>query len=323
MTEGLGVGIEKTLPVQVQLRQSNLVRLEAHEGGDQKRFNMLAYSGAEVSLYGERAIFNVAQMEISSQRAPILRQHDPDRIAGFTQLIVKKNNQVLVEGVLCGSTEAGREVAALAAEGFPWQASIGLSDVLWKFIPQQETLMVNGKILEGPIYVADRSVLRESSFVPLGADAATNGVVLAGAALQREPGVTDEQLAIVAERRRALTLCAAFPQDADFVQKQIKIGATLAEAFAAYGSHAVELGRERAKNKKVTLKEGLAQIHAENPQLRETMRSAHIAEASEIYQTKRDLIKARLIRAKEIQAAKPGMPILTALRLADQELARR
>jgi hypothetical protein len=254
----------KDHPSDVVLLESldvNLVQLAKEDDEDEDKkpcFKMLAYTGAEVSFYGERAVFNTTGMEIASQKSPIFRQHDPDRIAGFSEKIEKTaEGSLQIEGRLCPSTEAGREVAALAADGFPWQASVGLSDVRWTFIAEGDSVAVNGKKLDGPIYVADRSVLRESSFVPLGADGATKGVVLSAATIQgrqlpqeedamdkTEAAASEAKLeaekkaaredAVKEERVRIAQLRKEFSAFPDFVVEQIEKGNDLKSAKAEF-----------------------------------------------------------------------------------------
>jgi hypothetical protein len=258
---------------------ANVVTLAGDGDEEKKQFKMLAYSGAEVQMYGERAIFNVAKMKIASQKAPIFRQHDPNRIAGFSTKIEKTGDgQVAMEGVLCPSSDAGREVANLAADGFPWQASVGLSDVRWKFVGKDSTEKCNGRDIAGPIYIAESSVLRESSFVPLGADGATTGVVMSADFARPKNGgnqmadqdvsADDQKIeaekqvardeALKAERGRVATLRAAFKDNPEFAMAQIEKGSSLVEAKAEYADYLLEqnakLAAENASIKEAAAK---------------------------------------------------------------------
>jgi hypothetical protein len=60
-----------------------------------------------------------------SGKFPALRQHDPNQIAGYVETTEAAGGGVRLKGRLSASTEAGREVAALSDECFPWQASLG------------------------------------------------------------------------------------------------------------------------------------------------------------------------------------------------------
>lgn len=302
----------------VVLAESNRVGLGSEDEKGRPRFKMLAYTGAEVSFYGERAVFDTQGMEIASQRSPIFRQHDPNRIAGFSDKIEKTGVKILIEGVLCDS-EAGQEVARLGKEGFPWQASIGLSDCRWREVPAGEGVRVNGLRLVGPIAVAERSVLRESSFVPLGADGATKGVVLART--QANVRMLDIKAeALLAERMRFKELRDAFPGDIPFVLEQIQKGSTVSEAKAAYPLYVVAMGHERAKGDGVGFVEGMSRSHSDHPEVREMMRRLSRERNDDAFAAKKAVIVERLERARIIKAAR-DIPILEALRIADREMA--
>jgi hypothetical protein len=72
-------------------------------------------------------------------------------------------------------------VVALGKKSFPWQMSLGADAANFERIPDGEKVTVNGRSFKGPILVARGAVVREVSFVALGADAATS----AGVAAQR------------------------------------------------------------------------------------------------------------------------------------------
>jgi len=144
-------------------------------------FKMMALSGMAFSYMGCRVIIDAKGLKAAAQKMPILRDHDPSKIAGFSTSvdIDEDDGEVEIDGQMTASTADGREIAQLADEGFPWQASVGMMKV--ESIERLEAdaeLTVNGKAFKGPGLVVRAATLRESSFVPLGADAATRSVVL-------------------------------------------------------------------------------------------------------------------------------------------------
>ena len=66
-----------------------------------------------------------------------------------------------------------------AANGFPWQASIGAAVQEHEFVREGQTVHVNGRAWQGPVNVVRRSSLGEISFVDLGADGNTSALVTA------------------------------------------------------------------------------------------------------------------------------------------------
>lgn len=161
--------------------ESEPLELIAAETPDSpKRFSMVAYTGAAIKVgYGHPVVVDLEGMKVPSQKRPILRQHDHERIVGHTETVEKTAQRLKVSGVLSGSDEQTAEVIATASKGFPWQASIGASVERMEFVDKGATVKVNGRNFDGPIYVARATTLGEVSFVTIGADGATSASVAA------------------------------------------------------------------------------------------------------------------------------------------------
>src|SRR6185503_15427099 len=67
----------------------------------------------------------------------------------------------------------------LLAEGFPWQASVGIDQGSVESVKEGTEVEVNGQKLRGPGTVFRKSTLREASFVALGADPKTSAEAFA------------------------------------------------------------------------------------------------------------------------------------------------
>jgi len=146
---------------------------------DRGRFRMVAYSGKPMQhwLWGATLI-DLAGLKLSAQKMPILREHMRDRIVGFTEKVTTESS-VELEGVFSGATDDGQEVEQLLAEGFPWQASVGIDQGSVEFVKEGTEVEVNGQKLRGPGTVFRKSTLREVSFVALGADPKTSAEAFA------------------------------------------------------------------------------------------------------------------------------------------------
>lgn len=145
-----------------------------------KKFSMTAYTGAAMNVgFGWPVVVDLEGMQVSGQAKPILMAHDTGRIVGHTSAIDVTSQRVKVSGVISGVGEAAQEVVALAANGFPWQASIGAAIRRMEFVDRGESVKVNGRSFTGPVYVARQTVLGEVSFVPIGADSNTSANVAA------------------------------------------------------------------------------------------------------------------------------------------------
>lgn len=137
------------------------------------RFRGVAYSGGVIPQYGfyGDACIDLASLTLPAGELFALVDHDPTQRAGkFAARI--DGNAVVVEGELFAATEAGREVAALMAEGAPWQMSVGIQADT-ESTDKRRTVTCNGQTLELHT-VFKNATLREVSFVPVGADPQTS-----------------------------------------------------------------------------------------------------------------------------------------------------
>ncbi|MCW8129616.1 MAG: hypothetical protein KIS92_04450 [Planctomycetota bacterium] len=217
------------------------------EKPEQRSFRMKAYSGAPV-----RRIFGVMAIDLAgisfAASTPILKNHDPDQIVGMSEQVVKTDTGLMIEGRLSRKTKAAQEVSDLADENFKWQASVGLEIQSVERVDSGAEVIVNGRKLAGPAYVVRKSKLRESSFVPVGADDDTSGEVLSlfteqkgtvmsvnnDEAKAKQDAEAAKQEGVKAERQRGADLKAAFPKDQAFALEAIEKGWTVQEAKAAY-----------------------------------------------------------------------------------------
>ena len=157
-------------------------KLLAASGEGEKKireFSMTAYNGGILQLYYP-IVVDLSGLKVSAKSRPILRDHDSSRIVGHTKNIDVANSIKLV-GFLSGANDHTREVFESADNGFPWQASICASVQKYVFVEEGESVQVNGRTFKGPIYVARQSVLKEVSFVALGADDNTSAKMVAEA----------------------------------------------------------------------------------------------------------------------------------------------
>ena len=144
----------------------------AKSGEDITGFELAGYTGAAVErVWGK---FAIQLSGISSkQKMPIFMGHNSSEIVGFsTETLV--DGVFRVRGKFSKSTEAAKQVKALASEGFPWQASIGVKPKSISHVKTGESVQINGFELSGPAEIWLESEVFETSFVPLGADSNTS-----------------------------------------------------------------------------------------------------------------------------------------------------
>jgi len=246
------------LPQTVQLEERQLIQLQKPDEDGRRAFLMLGYTGARVNLGFIDAVFDLTGMETADQTV-IFRQHDPNRIVGMAKAEVTENVTLLGEFF---DTPDSKAIQNLGDQGFPWQASVGLRALEAELVLEDEEVEVNGRLEQGPFVHVKRSKLKESSFVPLGADENTFAVALsdqdgvltlhpkkgevmskesqttpeAQASLEeRQQGLQEErQQGLQEERQRVTDILAAFPDDPEYASKQVQAGVSLLEAKAGY-----------------------------------------------------------------------------------------
>ncbi|RPI58255.1 MAG: hypothetical protein EHM48_10365, partial [Planctomycetaceae bacterium] len=155
------------------------------DSGDGKaplpRFNMIAYTGGPMRVAGWRypVVMDLAGLAIPSQSRPIRFGHDANSGVGHSDSIAVLDGRLVAAGVISRDTAAAREVVVSAKNGFPWQASIGASVEQFEFVKENQSVLVNGREVSGPVNVVRKATLGEISFVDLGADGNTSASVAA------------------------------------------------------------------------------------------------------------------------------------------------
>ncbi|MFA4904466.1 MAG: hypothetical protein WC600_17165 [Desulfobaccales bacterium] len=144
-------------------------------------FMITAYTGAPVErFWGGQLIIATAGIRANA-KMPILREHARDRIVGYSIKAWVEGSNFLLQGEFSSKTKDGQEVQALAEEGFPWQASIGVWPSKIKILESdKEKEMVNGQEIVGPAEIWLESYVREVSFCTIGADEETAAIALTG-----------------------------------------------------------------------------------------------------------------------------------------------
>jgi len=157
-------------------------------------FDLIAYNGGKVDLgYQYPVIFDL-QDTSAAPTVPLLKDHNPSLIVGHTKGIQILNTCIKGSGIVSGTGEAAKEVVANAKNGYQWQLSVGIYSTQLDLVKAGEKIMINGLMQTGPFYISRRNILREISFLSLGADASTLAILKAnffkGAAMSFEEWVS-------------------------------------------------------------------------------------------------------------------------------------
>ena len=168
---------------------SGVTFLQAAEGDlapAGKKFRIVAYTGAQIRQGWSRepVVIDMAAMQLPAT-VPVVLGHDYSlgSILGQGRPFIEAG-QLIVEGEILADNENARQVMALAAAGYQFQASVGADVRRHQKIDAEGVTTVNGQAHVGPVRVVKASSLRETSFVTLGADAGTTVSIAAEDAAQ-------------------------------------------------------------------------------------------------------------------------------------------
>ena len=169
---------------------SSVTFLHAADGdaSSPRKFRIVAYTGAPIqqAWSREKVVIDLAGMTLPST-VPIVMGHDYSlgSILGQGRPSVQ-GNELIVEGEILAESETARQVLALAAAGYEWQASVGADVGRHLKFGEDQVTTANGQSHVGPVRIVRASTLREASFVTLAADRST-AVSIAADAATEEP----------------------------------------------------------------------------------------------------------------------------------------
>ncbi len=240
----------------IAIGQCRIVAAKAEDGTDKlPTIEIEAYNGGmmEVGFYGE-VVVDLAGLT-APESVPILYAHnrqDVDNILGQTTAIVNDKKTLSMSGKFMADSETSRSVKTLAANGFKFQASVGVDPEKRSFIEGGVEVEVNGQTFQGPFMLVEAGTLLEVSVLTIGADGGTSAKIVAkqtGAAVAPITGGVkmkkklDDQgnpivEPVVAGQPTAETIRA------EAVAEQVRIGkvSEVAKDHAEIASQAIEAG---------------------------------------------------------------------------------
>lgn len=136
-------------------------------------FDGTAYAGGVIT---DHPLFDRVAFDLSSTKfktpAPILHNHsEPVGVIESAEL----GSDIKIAGKLfSGSDAIAQSIVAKADSGMPWQLSVGIYPGQVDSIKAGTNIRLNGHLVSGPLAVFRNNRIRETSFVPLGADDRTS-----------------------------------------------------------------------------------------------------------------------------------------------------
>ena len=182
-------------PMYASAPVGEIIEAADSQGRKLKTFSMEAYTGKPLRQWwsSKEIVVDISALDqLPDGTVRIFRDHSPSRIVGHTTSVQMGNN-IQLSGVISGAGADASEIIESAANGFPWQASIGVNITATEDIPAGESVTVNGQTFQGPLLVVRGGTRVETSFVALGADNETEASVAASRSTKRkESGMNPE-----------------------------------------------------------------------------------------------------------------------------------
>lgn len=151
--------------------------INANEGetSGPPRFNSRVYNGGpiEVAGYDKPIVIDLAGLESKRNIVANLDHVKTARVGKVTSRS-DEGGVLTLAGLANAATAARDEVVASAKDGFTWEASIEASPLKIDQLAKGKSVVVNGRTVEGPLYVVRAAKLTGFAFVSHGADEETD-----------------------------------------------------------------------------------------------------------------------------------------------------
>ena len=139
-----------------------------------RQFSGVAHSGQVFSRHGERFIVDLSNLKFR-EKTGVLLEHNPNEKVGVGTLNIGEQGLIIHGSLL--NTEQAQHIAQTADDGFPWELSAHIQSERQEQVNSGD-VVVNGLTVSAPITVLRDCVVREVSFVAVGADAHTHAEIL-------------------------------------------------------------------------------------------------------------------------------------------------
>jgi hypothetical protein len=160
---------------------------EAHifddeENDDPPAFTLDAYSGGIMyprlngMYWDEGVVINIAGLR-ARDAIPTHRAHDDNRPVGHCS--AELGDRIRCSGVFSVDTDDTRIIRSSSKRGFPWRASVGLTNMTYEIVEAGARIQANGQTFDGPLLYVTSAELVEVSFVTIAGDPAVEPAVAA------------------------------------------------------------------------------------------------------------------------------------------------
>jgi hypothetical protein len=207
----MGVSVAEFRRIMASLKEAKSVTFDATDDlfasseieavdGDSSEFKPVAYSGQAYAGGDIRQpnvpypiVVNLATARVAKPDGlqALLKDHRSDRPLGQHRAVIMATEMRVEDGMISVPNSHSKEVIAGAKNKFPWQASIRGRWGKISLLKAGDKRRINGRTIEGPRFIADDFVWRETTTTGLGAD--QDGPELQIAASEGDFSMTFEQ----------------------------------------------------------------------------------------------------------------------------------
>jgi len=173
-------------------------------GKKEPTYTGAAYTGGTLTQpgYPHPMVINLKGVRIAKDPQVSLFAHDANRPVGHHKPDVTATEIRVEDGKFSVPSGETNMVVEAGKAGFPWQMSVRGPIKKLRFVKEGKEVQLNGRTFEGPIYVIDEFLFRETSWTGLGADQGSPEAAIAaslakkGAVMSDDSALEQEELVV-------------------------------------------------------------------------------------------------------------------------------
>lgn len=147
-----------------------------------KKLNLVVLASDVITQWSERFAFDYSTLRVKD-RVPLDFLHLDDTLVGYAEGFQFTDEKVTADAVLMDDEDSpsarAREIAYGLDHGVPYETSclIDLEQAVARSVQKDETVVVNGREISGPLTLYQNAEIRGVAICPHGADALTSATV--------------------------------------------------------------------------------------------------------------------------------------------------
>jgi hypothetical protein len=279
--------------------------------GEPRPFSGIAYSGGEVVDHGywDKVVFDLSTTT-AAQVTPVLFAHD-DRIPVGRTDTVSISSDIKVAGVIYDDADGAK---ILGKPNHPWEMSVYIKPRRIEELLEGASVVVNGNLFEGPGVIFRDNIIREVSFVSLGADPNTTASLFAAGDSDLEIETSTIGAPIMTEAE----ILAMQARVAELEAQNAQFSATIAAAEAAAAEVAAAAAEAARQTRFAAVKDLLGEVDQATAEPYMTMSDLQFTAVKNTIGAVKKSVPAHLFSEQATQAA-AGAPATKSALMLDAE----